>query len=329
MSTIIEVKNLTKTFDYYRKAPGLFGSLRGLFSREKQFVDAVKKISFTVAEGELVGFIGPNGAGKTTTLKILSGILYPTNGYVKILGFTPWERKAEYLRQISLVMGNKEQLWWDLPAIDSFLLNQKIYDIPEQQFKRNVELLSEMLQIKDILNVQVRKLSLGQRMKAELVLALLHNPKVLFLDEPTIGLDVVSQKNIREFLRRYNKENKTTIILTSHYMEDIKELAERIITIDHGQIIYDGRLDELIKQYVREKTLKIFMSKEVPLEKIVLFGKVEYYDKDYVELIVPRERASKTTQEILSAFPVDDLLVEEVEIEEVVRLIFEKGRKVV
>lgn len=323
---IIEVNNLVKTFDYYKKEAGLVGSLKGLFAREKLFVDAVKNISFEVSEGELVGFIGPNGAGKTTTLKILSGILHPSSGEVRVLGFTPWQRKPEYLKQISLVMGNKEQLWWDLPAIDSFVLNQKIYDIPEGVFKRNVEKLSQTLQIADILNVQVRKLSLGQRMKAELALALLHDPKVLFLDEPTIGLDVVSQKNIREFLREYNQEKKTTIILTSHYMEDIKELAERVITIDHGQIIYDGTLDDLIRKYVEEKILKIFFSQPVPQNELVRYGKIEFYDKVYAEIIVPRKEASKTTQAILSAFPVDDLLVEEVEIEEVVRLIFEKGR---
>ena len=326
--TAIEVKNLNKVFDYYRKEEGLLGSLKSAFFRKRLHAQAVKDVSFTLEEGELVGFIGPNGAGKTTTLKILSGILHPTGGEVKVLGFTPWERKVTYLKQISLVMGNKNQLWWDLPAIDSFLLNQKIYEVPEPKFRESLKRLVEMLAIKDIIDIPVRKLSLGQRMKAELALALLHEPRVLFLDEPTIGLDVVSQKNIREFLRGYNREKKTTIILTSHYMEDIKELADRVITIDHGQIIYDGNLDELIKKFVGEKILKIFFKGEIRRPELEKYGKVQLYEKDYAELIVSRDKAISTTQKILSDLPVDDLLVEEVPIEEVVRLIFEKGGKV-
>ncbi|MBI4050361.1 MAG: ATP-binding cassette domain-containing protein [Candidatus Doudnabacteria bacterium] len=325
MNNIVEVKNLSKTYEYYKKQPGLWGAVKGLFAREKLYNEAVKNISFSVQEGELVGFIGPNGAGKTTTLKILSGILHPTSGEVKILGFVPWRRANDYLRQISLVMGNKEQLWWDLPAIDSFLLNQKIYDIPEDVFQKNLKKLSRMLQIDDILDVQVRKLSLGQRMKAELALALLHNPRILFLDEPTIGLDVVSQKGVRDFLQEYNRESRTTIILTSHYMNDIKELAGRVITIDHGQIIYDGLLENLIRQFVREKTLRVIFKNDVDAKGLAKYGKTEVHDKNLVKLIVPREQVSEITKKILTEFPVDDLLVEEVEIEEVVRLIFQKG----
>lgn len=325
----IEVKNLSKRFDYYRKEAGLWSSIKGLFRREKLFHDAVKNVSFTIDEGELIGFIGPNGAGKTTTLKILSGILHPTSGNVKVLGFTPWDRKKEYLKEISLVMGNKQQLYWDLPAIDSFVLNQKIYGIPENAFQENVEKLSETLQIKDILDVQVRKLSLGQRMKAELALALLHDPKVLFLDEPTIGLDVISQKNIREFLRNYNREKQTTIVLTSHYMDDIKELAERVITIDRGTIIYDGDLDSLIKKYAGEKTLKISFSQAVDRTSLEKFGRIVKFEGQYAELIVLREDAISVTQALLATCPVDDLLVEEVEIEEVVRTIFQKERKMI
>ena len=324
MANSIEVENLNKHFDYYRKEEGLFGSIKGLFSRKKLFHNAVKNVNFTIAEGELVGFIGPNGAGKTTTLKILSGILHPSSGAVKVLGFTPWERKNNFLQQTSLVMGNKQQLWWDLPAIESFLLNQKIYDIPEEKFRKNVKHLSKMLGIADLLDIQVRKLSLGQRMKAELALALLHDPKVLFLDEPTIGLDVVSQKNIREFLRDYNIEKKTTIILTSHYMDDIKVLARRVITIDHGEIIYDGDLDVLIRKYAGEKILKITFRNSVKQSALTQYGKIQLFEGNYVELIVDRDQAIKTTQAILDQCPVDDILVEEVEIEEVVRQIFQR-----
>lgn len=327
MKPAIEVKNLTRTFDYYRKEPGLLGGLKNIFYRKKLFADAVKDVNFSIAEGELVGFIGPNGAGKTTTLKMLSGILHPTSGTARVLGFVPWQRETLFQQQISLVMGNKQQLWWDLPAQDTFLVNQQIYQIPEAKFKKTMTELTQMLQIADIMDIQVRKLSLGQRMKAELALALLHEPKVLFLDEPTIGLDVISQKNIREFLLRFNRENKTTIILTSHYMDDIKELAERVITIDHGRIIYDGNLENLIKQYVDEKILKISFAEKIKRDALLGFGKLSFFEDNYAELIVTRGDAIKITAALIQKFPVDDLLVEEVEIEEAVRRIFEKGYK--
>jgi ABC-2 type transport system ATP-binding protein len=205
---LIEVQNLSKTYDYYKKQAGLLNSLKSLFHREKLFKEAVKNINFTIDEGELVGFLGPNGAGKTTTLKMLSGIIHPTAGVAKVLGFTPHQRQREFQKQFALVMGQKNQLWWDLPAMESFILNKEIYEVPNQQFKSTLEELTTLLEIKDILDIPVRKLSLGQRMKCELVAALLHSPKVLFLDEPTIGLDVVSQKNIREFLKKYNREKK-------------------------------------------------------------------------------------------------------------------------
>ena len=203
---IIQVKNLTKTYEYYKKPAGLWNSIKSLFHREKLFAEAVKKINFSINEGELVGFLGPNGAGKTTALKMLSGIIYPTSGEAEVLGFTPWKRQKQFQKQFALVMGQKNQLWWDLPAMESFILNKEIYEVPDKQFKSTLDELVELLDIKDILDVPVRKLSLGQRMKCELVAALLHSPKVLFLDEPTIGLDVVSQNNIREFLKKYNKQ---------------------------------------------------------------------------------------------------------------------------
>src|SRR5476651_2583389 len=231
---VIEVSNLTKAFLTSKKQPGFAGAIKGLFHRKYEQTTAVDKVSFTIEEGELVGFLGPNGAGKTTTLKMLAGLLHPTSGTASVLGYTPWERNDGYRRQFALLLGQKNQLWWDLPARESLELNAKIYGIPRDSFERTVGEMSEMLTVKDKLNVSVRELSLGERMKMELIASLLHQPKVLFLDEPTIGLDVTSQKAVRDFIRRHNAEQKTTILLTSHYMADIQALCERVIIIDHG-----------------------------------------------------------------------------------------------
>src|SRR5256885_5222357 len=226
---VIEVQGLTKSFRTYKKKPGLAGAFKGLFHREHQITLAVKDVSFAIQEGELVGFLGPNGAGKTTTLKMLSGLLYPTSGAARVLGYVPWERRDGYRRQFALLLGQKNQLWWDLPARESLELNSKIYGIPPDQFQRSVAEMTEMLDVKDKLGVMVRELSLGERMKMELIASLLHQPKVLFLDEPTIGLDVISQRVVREFLHTYNRLHKTTILLTSHYMADIESLCQRVI----------------------------------------------------------------------------------------------------
>ena len=246
---IIEIKNLTKSFKIYKKEPGLKGALQSLFSRKYENKVAVNDVSFSIEEGELIGFIGPNGAGKTTTLKMLSGLLYPSAGTVSVLGSKPFDRKKDFLKQISLVMGQKNQLWWDLPPMDTFLLNKEIYEISDIDFKSRVEELSELLDVKEIMHVQVRKLSLGQRMKCELMAALLHRPKILFLDEPTIGLDVVVQQRVRHFIKDYNQKYKATILLTSHYMQDVKALCSRVIVINHGAIIYDGVLDDLLTKF--------------------------------------------------------------------------------
>ncbi|MBP7859921.1 ABC transporter ATP-binding protein, partial [Patescibacteria group bacterium] len=227
METAIKVQNLSKTFKVHKKEEGLIGSVKGLFKREYKTIEAVKNVSFNIEQGELVGFIGPNGAGKTTTLKMLSGLLYPSEGKVKVLGYTPYERKHPFLKQISLVMGQKNQLFWDLPAIETFNLNKEIYEVDTKTYKKTLDELVEMLDIKEILNQQVRKLSLGQRMKCELVASLIHTPKILFLDEPTIGLDVVAQKKLRQFIKEYNEKYNATVILTSHYMGDVKELCKR------------------------------------------------------------------------------------------------------
>lgn len=325
MENIIHVKNLVKRYEYYKKQAGLWQSMKSLFSREKLFVDAVKDISFDIAPGEFVGFVGPNGAGKTTTLKILSGILYPTTGETKVLGFTPHKRQKEFQKQFSLVMGQKNQLWWDLPPMESFLLNKAIYEIPNHEFKKNLDELIDLLDIKDILDIQVRKLSLGQRMKCELTAALLHGPKVLFLDEPTIGLDVVSQKAIRDFLMKYNKEKKATIILTSHYMEDIRRLCERVIIIDHGSIIYDGNYKKLVETYADSKTLEVTFSTEVPEKELAEYGTITNYRGISASISIPKEKNAQVTGKILEQFPVDDISIHERDIEEIVREIFQKS----
>lgn len=327
MKPVIKVNKLTKRYDYYKKEAGMMASIKSLFKREKLFVDAVKDINFEINEGELVGFLGPNGAGKTTTLKMLSGILYPTSGEAKVLGYIPWKRQAAYQKQFALVMGQKNQLWWDLPAMESFILNKEIYEVDDKNFKKSLEELMEVLDVKEFINIPVRKLSLGQRMKCELIAALLHKPKVLFLDEPTIGLDVVSQQNIREFIKKYNEENKTTIILTSHYMEDIERLCKRVIIIDNGRIMYDGGLEDLIKTHISYKLLTITFNENGVLKKDVEeFGKIVEFDKYRVKFEVERSQAKDAAARILnSKLPVDDILIDEVEIDEVIRRVF-KGK---
>lgn len=318
---MIEVKNLRKIYRTYEKEEGFLGSLKSLIKRRYIDVEALKGISFTIEEGEFVGYIGPNGAGKTTTLKILSGVLYPTSGEVRVLGFIPWERKREFLKQISFVMGQKQQLWWDLPALDSFLLNREIYEIPEDLFRSNLEELASLLNVEKLLKVPLRNLSLGERMKMELIASLLHSPKVLFLDEPTIGLDVISQKEVRDFLRRYNKEHKTSIVLTSHYVRDIEELCERVIVIHKGEIVWDGLMEELTKRYTEDKLLTITFEEAVPrdLEEYGIFLNRNGAD---VTLRVKRERVAEVSRLLLERFKVKDVRIEEVPIEEVMREIF-------
>lgn len=241
----IEVRHLCRTFEYYEKEAGYKSAFKNLFHRQKKQKEAVKDISFSIEQGEFVGFIGPNGAGKTTTLKILSGILYPSSGTATVNGYIPWERKEAFKKQFALVAGQKSQLWPDLPAVDSLYLNKCIYEIPDQQYQNTMHELAEMLQVEDKLKIQVRRLSLGERMKMELIAALLHNPSFVFLDEPTIGLDLLSQQSIREYLKEYNRKTNTSIILTSHYIKDIEELCPRTIIISNGRKVYDGSFEGL------------------------------------------------------------------------------------
>lgn len=321
---IIQVKNLSKIYSYYKKEAGLFNSVKSLFRRQKLYKHAVKNINFEINEGELVGFLGPNGAGKTTTLKMLSGIIYSSSGEANVLGYTPWQRKNEFQKQFAIVMGQKNQLHWDLPPMESFILNKEIYEVSDVNFKKNLDELVGLLDIKDILDVQTRKLSLGQRMKCELVAALLHSPRVLFLDEPTIGLDVVSQNNIREFLKKYNREKKITIILTSHYMEDVEALCERVMIINHGEIAYDGNFKELIDKYINYKILEVTFKKKVEKEDLKQFGEIVERTTKRVVLKVKKEKAKEAAINIMTNMPVDDVLINEVGVEEVIRKIFQE-----
>jgi len=319
---IIEVNSLKKYFSIHKKEPGLVGSLKSLFDRRYEEIKAVENVSFSINEGELVGFIGPNGAGKTTTLKCLSGLLYPTSGNVSVMGFNPWKREYPFLKQISLVMGQKNQLWWDLPAIESFILNREIYEIPRSQYEETLAELTSLLEVKDILKIQVRKLSLGQRMKCELIASLLHCPKVLFLDEPTIGLDVVMQKKMRDFIKEYNRRNKSTVILTSHYMGDVKELCKRVIIIDKGRLIFDGDLAEIVEKYADHKILSVVFSKEIDPKQLEKIGTVKEYNYPRAVISIKREATSAAAAELLQNFPVADLNVEEISIEEIIREVF-------
>lgn len=320
----IEVNGLTKTFRTYKKAPGFKGAVRGLLHREYEQTIAVNEVSFRIEPGELVGFLGPNGAGKTTTLKMLAGLLYPTGGTAKVLGHVPWERHDAYRRQFALVLGQKNQLWWDLPARESLELNAKIYAIPPDRFRRTVGELSELLGVADKLNVNVRELSLGERMKMELIASLLHQPKILFLDEPTIGLDVVSQKTVREFIRRHNAEQQTTIILTSHYMADIQELCRRVIIIDHGKLFFDGQLAEIVDRFANFKLLTIQCATDaLPSDaQLARYGDVHSRAPGTLTLKVPRDRVIAACKGLLDEFPVTDIDIQEVPVEEVIRQIF-------
>ena len=321
---VIEVSNLTKAFRTYKKQPGFAGAIRGLFHRQYEQTLAVNDVSFRIEPGELVGFLGPNGAGKTTTLKMLAGLLFPTNGTAKVLGYTPWERADGYRRQFALLLGQKNQLWWDLPARESLELNAKIYGIPKDRFERTVSEMTELLDVKEKLNVSVRELSLGERMKMELIASLLHEPKVLFLDEPTIGLDVTSQKTVRDFIRRHNAERKTTILLTSHYMADIQALCERVIIIDHGKIFFDGKLSEIVDRFADFKLVTIQSEKanEYSAENLARYGEVMEKTSEAIKFKVKRDRVIPTCKALLDELPVSDIDIQEVPIEDVIRQIF-------
>ncbi|MFD0709074.1 ABC transporter ATP-binding protein [Photorhabdus akhurstii] len=314
--SIIRVRDLSKSYSIYSKNPGLLGSLKSFIKRDYSVVQAVKAINFSIEEGEIVGFLGANGAGKTTTMKMLAGIILPSSGDVKVLGHTPYERRNEYLKSISFVAGQKQQLAWDLTPNDSFILNKVIYDLEDNEFFRCRDELVELLSIRSVINRPVRNLSLGERMKCELALSLLHKPKVLFLDEPTIGLDVNMQRIVREFILHYNQTYKATILLTSHYMADVEALARRVVIINSGEIVYDGQLSHLIEKRSPKKIVKASLSGPISPELSSLPGLL-FYDGHDIELMVERDTLSSAMTRLMSERVVFDISIHDEPIDRV------------
>ncbi len=327
---MIEVDKLTKTYRVHKRAPGVAAALRSVLRRHYEEVKAVEELSFRIADGERVGFLGPNGAGKTTTLKVLAGLLHPTTGGVRVGGFVPHERDPRFLKMITLVMGQKQQLLWDLPPSETYAMNRAIYDVPRAEADATVATLVELLEIGDLVNKPTRQLSLGERMKCELVAALLHQPRVLFLDEPTIGLDVAMQAKMREFVRAYNERTGATVLLTSHYMDDVVALCPRVVVIDHGRLIYDGDLKELVRRVRPDKRVTIRLAQPASpetLDKLAQDGSVVSADGNQVVLSVPGARLSGVVRDVLAALPVVDLTVEDPPLEEVMRELFQSQPK--
>lgn len=321
----IQVESLTKHYKVPVREGGFSESVKSLFRRRHRIVEAVRDVTFSISSGEIVGFLGPNGAGKTTTLKMLSGLLHPTSGDASVLGYRPWERDPGYLRQMTLVMGQKNQLVWDIPAMDTFLMNQAIYNIPTSEFKQTVEEFSTILGLDGLLDKPVRNLSLGERMKCEFVAALLHKPRILFLDEPTLGLDVTMQTRIRQFIQEYNRRYGATVLLTSHYMADIAALARRVVIIHQGRLMFDGRLDQLAGDIAPFKILHVALSEPVNSIAIDRYGEVVATDEQKFSLRVPKTQTPAMTSKLLAELPVVDLTVEDPPIEDVIDQVFRQG----
>lgn len=323
----IEIHNLTKVYRVYRKQEGLRAALTGLFRREYAEVRAVDDVSFDIERGEMVAFLGPNGAGKTTTLKLLSGLIYPSSGTATVLEYVPWKRENAYRRRFALVMGQKNQLWWDLPAQESFRLHKEIYRLEEGAFQRRLDELTELLEVKRLVSQPVRELSLGERMRMELIAALLHSPEVLFLDEPTIGLDVVSQRRVQEFLKFYQAQHKVTVVLTSHYMKDVEALCQRAIIINHGKVQHDGPLAQIVDRFSTHKLIELqFASNQVPTD-LDRFGEVFEVQAPRVKLRVPKQKVAEVLTAVLAAYPIDDVGVHERPLEEVIAEVFQAPRE--
>jgi ABC-2 type transport system ATP-binding protein len=318
----IEVRNVSKTYRVFRKREGLLASVSGLYRRDYQTIVAVDRVSFEVAAGEIVAFLGPNGAGKTTTLKLLSGLIFPTGGEASVLGYVPWRRENAFRRRFSLVMGQKNQLWWDLPAQESFRLHREIYRVDPPAFQHRLDELTSLLEVRHLVGQPVRELSLGERMRMELIAALLHAPEILLLDEPTIGLDVVSQRRVQDFLKYYQSERKITVLLTSHYMKDVEALCKRAIIINHGRINHDGPLVDILDRFSRHKIMDLqFVGSEVPrgLER---FGTVVELSPPRVRLEVPRQKIPEILSALLSSYSIEDVGVQERPLEEVIAELF-------
>jgi ABC-2 type transport system ATP-binding protein len=326
--SVIEIRSLEKSYRVYQKKEGLRAALSGLFHREYREVQAVRGIDLDVELGEFVAFLGPNGAGKTTTLKLLSGVINPSGGTARVLGFVPWQRDNAYRRRFALVMGQKNQLWWDLPAAESFRLHQQIYRIDADQYARKQDELVDLLDVRRLLNQPVRELSLGERMKMELIAALLHSPEVLFLDEPTIGLDVVAQHNIQKFLKHYQEVRRITILLTSHYMKDVAALCRRVVVINHGQIVYDGSLSGIIDRFSSHKVLTLlFGSGQLPSD-LSRYGEVVELVEPRVKLKVDRQQISAVLSTVLANHTLEDVSVEDPPLEEVIAQVFAQSAEV-
>jgi ABC-2 type transport system ATP-binding protein len=323
--SIIVVENLSKIYPVAIKKPGLKGTLSHFFRRTYREIKAVQNVSFKIQPGEVVGFLGANGAGKTTTLKMLTGLIHPSRGEVIVSGHVPFRRQPEFLRKTSLIMGQKQQLLWDLPALDSLRINAAVYNISDKIFKQRLGELAGMLAIEDKLNQPVRKLSLGERMKAELLAALIHHPQVLFLDEPTLGLDVNAQVAVREFLQKYNQRYEATILLTSHYMADITALCDRVLLIHQGQLIYDGLLDGLLDRFAPYRQVKVELAQPVSAEKLAELGEVESIQGQEVRFLVPREKLTVTISQILAQLQIQDLNVNDPPVEEIIGRLFQSG----
>ncbi len=325
---MIEVQKLGKTYPVAVKEPGLMGTLRHFVRRTYRMVEAVRDVSFTIEPGEMVGFLGPNGAGKTTTLKMLTGLIYPSTGRVRVAGFEPFQRERAFLQQITLVMGQKQQLLWDLPALDSLKINAAVYGIAEDEYRKRVGELTEMLTLQDKLTQPVRKLSLGERMKVELLAALLHRPRVLFLDEPTLGLDVNAQVAVRDFLLEYNRRYQATVLLTSHYMADITALCDRVLLIHQGTLIYDGSLDGLLERFSPCREVKLELARLEDPAMLAKFGTVKGIEGRVVRFLVPREKLTTVVSQLLSGLQVVDLTVTDPPIEEIIGELFTRGQVV-
>ena len=318
----ISVKNLNKVFTYYEKKEGFQHSLKNLLVRKQKTKEAVKNISFDIDSGDIIGFLGPNGAGKTTTLKMLSGILYPTSGEVHVLGYCPWKRQKEFKMKYSIVLGQKSQLWPDLPASETFRLNQYIYEVDERKCKMLLDELTEYLDVKHLLNVQVRRLSLGERMKLELIASLIHSPQLIFLDEPSIGLDLVSQKKIRSFIRYWNEQYKTTVMITSHYMKDIEDLCERVIVINGGEKLYDGSLSDVNYMFKDIKIVNLELSSEIDDMKLGKFGVITKKDGLNCTMEVNRENLHEFIGYVTQKLNIKDISISDIPVEKGIELLY-------
>ncbi|KRF43443.1 ATP-binding cassette domain-containing protein [Paenibacillus sp. Soil787] len=326
---MIEVRQLSKYYQVHEREPGFMASLKSLFHRKFRTVKAVDDVSFSIPEGEIVAFLGPNGAGKTTTMKVLTGLLHPSGGEVNVGGFVPFQQKKEFKKQISLVMGQKSQLIWDIPAAETFLVNKVIYEIPDREYEETLGDLVQLLQLEEVIRKPVRQLSLGERMKCELAAALLHRPRIVFLDEPTIGLDVNMQEVMRRFIQDYSRKYKATILLTSHYMADVTALCERVLVIGKGRLLYDGAISQLVDKYAPNKRIRLQLAERVRESELIAvtqgLGTLSHYEFPNVELDVPREQVSELSARLLTHLKVLDLTIEDPSMESVIAQAFEAG----